>query len=109
MGYRTKYKNKVVYDEFGKKLADSKTEYRRLLVLEDLQDRGIIRDLKKQIKFPIFAGYDYVGYYQTDFTYFIVETNEFVVEDVKGVRTPLYKFKKKCVEALYNVKILETK
>lgn len=109
MGYKTKYKNKVVYDELGNKLADSKMEYKRLLVLQELQKKGIIRDLKKQIKFPIIVNNKYVGYYQCDFTYHIVAKDRFVVEDVKGMKTPLYKWKKKCVEALYDIEILETK
>jgi hypothetical protein len=109
MGYKTKYKNKPVYDELGNKLADSKTEYRRFLVLQDLEKRGIIHNLKTQVKFPIVINNNYVGYYQTDFTYIITAKDEYVVEDVKGIRTPLYKWKKKCVKAMYGIDILETK
>lgn len=29
------------------------------------------------------------------------------VEDVKGIKTDLYKWKKKCVEAQYGIKIIE--
>ena len=44
--------------------------------------------------------------YRADFRY--IENGKTIIEDVKGVKTPVYKLKKKLVEALYGIKITET-
>jgi hypothetical protein len=46
-----------------------------------------------------------VGIYRADFAYRTADGT--VVEDVKGVRTALYRWKKKHVEAEYGVTIVE--
>lgn len=48
-----------------------------------------------------------IGVYEADFRYRDVLTCKTVVEDAKGVRTPLYKLKKKLVEAIYGIQIQE--
>ena len=45
--------------------------------------------------------------YIADFRYVDVPSGETVVEDVKGVRTQIYKLKKRWVEAQYAIKIVE--
>jgi len=47
-----------------------------------------------------------VGYYKADFKYLL--NGEEVVEDVKGVKTPIYRLKKKMVEATHGIEIKET-
>lgn len=47
-----------------------------------------------------------IGKYRADFKYVDDEGNE-VVEDVKGMKTPMYRWKKKHVEAEYGIKIVE--
>ena len=47
-----------------------------------------------------------IGKYVADFVY--IENDEEVIEDSKGYRTPLYRWKKKHVEAQYKRKIKET-
>lgn len=51
-----------------------------------------------------------VGHYVADFCYdeFTPAATLFVIEDVKGFRTPLYRWKKKHVESQYGVTIRET-
>lgn len=49
-----------------------------------------------------------IGAYRGDFSYYIKATHTRVVEDVKGFKTPLYRWKKKHVEAQYGIQILET-
>jgi hypothetical protein len=49
-----------------------------------------------------------VGTYFADFKVTYGDGRVEVV-DVKGVKTPLYRFKKKCVEAGYNIIIKEEK
>jgi len=39
--------------------------------------------------------------------YYDFETRQFVVEDVKGARTAVYCLKKKLVEAIYGIEIVE--
>ncbi len=43
-----------------------------------------------------------------DFSYTDTRTGLVVVEDVKGFKTPLYRWKKRHVEAQYGFRILET-
>jgi hypothetical protein len=49
-----------------------------------------------------------VGSYICDFVYQTVPAGDTIVEDVKGVRTDLYRWKRKHFEAEYGVTILET-
>ena len=71
-----------------------------------LQAAGEISRLILQPKFDIIVNGVKVAYYKADFAYF--NKNNRVIEDVKGVKTPIYRLKKKLVEALYpGVKIEE--
>ena len=46
-----------------------------------------------------------LGYYKADFQYW--ENGRRIVEDVKGVRTPVYKLKAKLMLALHGIGITE--
>ena len=83
----------------------SKAEARRYCDLKLLESRGAIADLKTQVPYPIHVAGIRVGKYLADFVY--TERGEMKVEDVKGVRTSLYRFKKRCVEAEHKIKIIE--
>lgn len=48
-----------------------------------------------------------IGKYIADFAYYDLETRMMVYEDVKGFRTPMYRWKKKHVEAQYGIEIRE--
>ncbi len=71
-----------------------------------MQKAGLIRNLELQPRFPVILNGVKCFVYVADFSYF--EGNGRVIEDVKGLRTPLYRLKKKCVEAIYaGIKIVE--
>lgn len=48
-----------------------------------------------------------IGTYRGDFVYYTSDGNDPVVEDVKGFKTPLYRWKKKHFEAQYGIEIRE--
>ncbi len=74
-----------------------------------LQERGgDIRNLKRQPRFDLIVNGVNVGYYKADYEYDLVATGAHIVEDCKGVRTPVYRLKRKLMKALYNIDILET-
>lgn len=81
---------------------DSKREaefYRKLLLLKKA---GEIVELELQPEFSILD----VAKYRADFRVKTKE-GETVIYDVKGFRTPLYRLKKKLVEAIHGVVIRE--
>lgn len=93
----------------------SKAEARRYGVLKLQQRLGMITDLELQPRFPLMvAGVEgddapdgmHVGVYVADFRYY-KRDGELVVEDVKGMPTPVYRLKKKLMAALYGVHIQE--
>lgn len=83
----------------------SKKEAARYCQLSLMQQAGYIRDLELQPRFQIVVKGKSCGEYRADFRY--VQTGDVVVEDVKGMKTPVYRLKKRLVEALYGVKITE--
>jgi Protein of unknown function (DUF1064) len=90
----------------------SKAEARRYEELVLLARAGAIRELERQPAFPIrVTGRDHkvriVCVYVADFMYRDGTAGILTVEDVKGVRTPVYKLKKKLVEAQYGIEITE--
>jgi hypothetical protein len=86
----------------------SKAEGARYVHLRLLEKGGYIRDLECQPTYPIHAmNGATVGKYRGDFSYIDCATGEPCLEDVKGMPTPLYKFKRKLVEAEYGVVIRE--
>ena len=108
---RSKYK--VDQSESGKAkrtvdgiLFASQREAKRYLVLRGMERSGKIADLTLQTRFPLEVNQVLLGHYQADFTY--VLANERVIEDCKGYRTPLYRWKKKHFEAQYGIQIVET-
>lgn len=91
----------------------SQKEARRYQELKLLQRAGKIRNLRLQPEWDLFVpGGERIGAYIADFCYYTVpwdyEQPELVVEDVKGFKTPLYRWKKKHVEAQYGITIRET-
>lgn len=111
-GKRSKFNNRITFVD-GKRF-DSAKEAARYGQLKLLLRAGEIRDLELQKKFPMFAwnGADStsvkIAVYKADFSYFDARKGQYVVEDVKGCKTALYRLKKKIVEANYGVEILET-
>lgn len=93
---------------------DSKAEARRYMVLRGMEERGEIKYLQLQPEFELQPRYTSPdGHvvralkYRADFSY--MEDGKFVVEDVKGIKTQVYKLKKKLFEYKYGIQIKETK
>jgi hypothetical protein len=83
----------------------SAAEARRYSELILLQSAGEITDLELQPHYKCVVNGQNVATYIADFRY--IEHGKVIVEDVKGVRTPVYRLKKKLVEALYGIEIVE--
>ena len=97
----SKYKNiKVKLDGIT---FDSKKEAVHYAYLKNLEKRGIITDLQLQTKLDFKIDGKKIFTYKPDFEY----NDEFGhhIVDVKGVQTPVFKLKKKLIEAQYNIKI----
>lgn len=88
-------------------LFDSKLEAKRYGELKLLKMAGQIQDLKIHQKWDLHVHGIRIGYYESDFSY--LENGMPVIEDCKGVPTPLYRWKKKHVEAQYGLTIREIK
>lgn len=93
---------------------DSKKEKNRADLLKILEKQGEISHLKEQVKFELIPSLRINGKlierscsYIADFTYCDVHGN-FIVEDVKGVRTEVYKIKKKLMLQVHGIRIKET-
>ena len=87
-------------------LFDSKKECRRYSELKILERRGDISGLEVQPEFLIEVNGIKVCKYIADFRY--REKGKIIVEDVKGIRTPLYRIKKKLMAAVFGIEIKET-
>lgn len=93
----------------------SQREAARYLDLRLLEKAGEIKELELQPKFPIYVcrrqngelhkAFDYVA----DFKYREGPRGVLVIEDVKGMKTPLYRLKKKAFELQYDMQIRETR
>ena len=87
---------------------DSKREAARWRELQLLERAGEISDLRRQVRYelvPKLPGERPVDYI-ADFVYRDKDGNE-VVEDVKGVRTPVYVIKRKLMLWRHGVRIRE--
>jgi hypothetical protein len=94
----------------------SKAEARRYAELRLLEKAKEIYDLELQPKFPIYVtrpGHTTsrsdkpVTTYIADFRYRRGPRGILTIEDVKGMKTPVYRLKKKLVEAQYGIQIQE--
>jgi hypothetical protein len=86
---------------------DSKKEaarYQELLLLERAHK---IVDLELQPRFDLVVNDCKIGFYKADFRYTDIKTGSSVIEDVKGMKTPVYNLKRKLVKALYGIDIVE--
>ena len=98
---------------------DSRREATRYAELVLLQKAGRIRHLECQPEFPLnvvtmvdgrIAGVVTVAHYRADFAFEELLSGGAwtrVIEDAKGVRTPVYRLKRKWFEAQYRVPIRE--
>lgn len=85
---------------------DSKAEAHRYSELILLEKAGEIRSLCLQPVFLLIVNNQKIGKYIADFKY-VTRDGQIVVEDVKGVKTPVYRLKKRLVKAIYGFDIVE--
>ena len=108
---RSKYGNrKIELDGF---LFDSKKEAHRWIELRYMERAGLIRDLQRQVSFELIPAQRIGGRvverackYVADFVYKTKE-GEKIVEDSKGVKTDVYKIKKKLMLEKYGIQVKE--
>jgi hypothetical protein len=93
---------------------DSLSEARHYVSLLHREKRGEIRNLKRQVDYPLcaprfYGGEDIITVYRADFQYVDVATGEKVIEDRKSpaTKTALYRIKKKWLQTQYNIIIKE--
>ena len=107
----SKYRNKpYVLDGIR---FDSQREAQRWYELQQMQKAGLISELARQVNFDLTTmrrgdearGFQSVGKYRADFTY--IAQGKLVVEDAKGMRTDIYRWKKKHFEIEYGIPIKE--
>lgn len=108
---RKKYNNRTIKSKYGK--FDSVKEYKRFIVLQNLEKEGKIQNLRLQVKFLLIPSVKVNGKtnrkieYIADFVYTL--NGKTIVEDVKGFKTSVYKIKKKLFEWKYpQYKFIET-
>jgi hypothetical protein len=92
----TKYSAKKTHCAAGH-LHDSKMEAKRCDDLHVLAGRGEIADLEQQPSFAVTINGAPICRYVADFAWRVGDCR--VIEDVKGVTTPVFNLKKKLVEA----------
>jgi len=94
---KNKYNNtKVVFNKIE---FDSKKEMNRYIVLLNMARIGKITALELQPKFLLEEGFVYNGKKERDINYIAdfkyKKGNDLIVEDVKGMKTEVYKIKRK--------------
>lgn len=84
---------------------DSKAEGDRWSVLKLEECAGLITGLERQVPYAITINGERIAKWIADFRY--VRDGVTVCEDVKGVRTPVYRLKAKLVQAIHGIRITE--
>lgn len=85
---------------------DSSGEAKRYMELRMLGKAGKITALSLQLRYRLSVNGVHVCDYYPDFTYY--EHGVLVVEDFKGLKTPVYQLKKKLMLAIHGITIRET-
>lgn len=107
----SKYRNKKIKTKDG--TFDSLREFQRWQELKLLERAGEIGNLHRQTTFGLIPPQRVNGKliergvkYIADFTY-ITKNGQFVVEDAKGIRTDVYKIKRKLMLQVHGIQIRE--
>lgn len=102
---QSKYGN--VKTKINGQIFDSKKEATRFLVLKSELQQKKITGLKTQVPFKIEINGDLICKYVADFVYYDKAGNR-IVEDTKGMKTAIYKLKKKLMKAVLGIEIKES-
>lgn len=86
---------------------DSKAEAKRYSELKLLERAGKIKNLERQPRYDLEVNGVKIGFYKADFRYWDQASSQQIVEDVKGMRTPVFAIKAKLMKALHRVEIVE--
>ena len=86
---------------------DSAAEARHYSELRAQAELGQISDLSLQEPYPIEINGMHICIYSADFVY--TRDGLLVVEDVKGMRTPVYELKAKLMRAVHGIEITEVR
>lgn len=70
-----------------------------------MEGAGLISGLRRQVSFVLRVNDVLVCRYRPDFVY--VEGDRRIVEDVKGILTPVYRLKKKLMLAVHGIEVRE--
>jgi hypothetical protein len=90
---------------------DSKAEAKRWGDLQLLERAGRISGLRRQVKFELAPAVVIAGRkrpavrYIGDFGYLETRTGEYVVEDVKGIQTPVFRLKRHLMKHVYDIEV----
>ena len=89
----------------------SAAEGKRYLQLKAMVERNMIDNLRCQVKLPCVVNNKLICTYIADFAYVVIDDRGTAIrsvwEDVKGMVTDVYKIKKKLVQAVHHIEILE--
>ncbi len=96
---KSKYGNRKV--EKNGETFDSVREYKRHLVLLDMEKKGEIFNLQRQYPLPLVVEGEFIATYIADWRYLDMKIEGIVIEDAKGFKTPEFKLKWKLARALY--------
>lgn len=103
---RAKFKN-IRTERDGQKFA-SRWEAERFATLRLMEAAGEIRELRAQVPFPLMVGDTLIGAYVADAVYLTADGRK-VVEDAKGCKTPLFRWKARHFKAQYGFAITEVR
>lgn len=104
----SKYRN--IKTEIDGHVFDSKREAERYMALKAMLEVGEISNLVLQPKLPIVINGETICTYIADFKYdrdWQSPAGHTIYEDVKGVKTAVYRLKKKLVRSVYGIEIVE--
>ena len=101
---KSKYRNVPVTVD-GIKF-QSKKEAARYQELRAMEQAGEIKGLRCQVSYPLMVAGHRICKYVCDFAYW--DGKQHVCEDVKGVKTPVYRIKAALMLACYGIAIRET-
>lgn len=108
--YKALLKKKPKYRNVKTKVGDitfhSKKEAARYCTLKILEKCGHIEGLILQQAFPLSINGKLICQYIADFVY--TQNGKLITEDCKGMKTEIYRLKKKLMFAVHNIEILET-
>lgn len=104
-----RHKYGAIPTEVGGHRFASKAEANYYLTLKLLERAGQVRDIELQPSYPIVVNGVKVCTYRGDFRYFDKALGKVVTADVKGMKTPMYRLKKKLVAAVHGIDIVEVK